>query len=455
MVKTVVYLETWVNQNVLNFRKLWAIALFIKIAIATWLPLSNDEAYYWVWGQHPQLSYFDHPPMVGWLFSLGSFTDFWGSSVRIPGVIVGHLTLLIWYKILKPYLSEKELTFWLGFILLTPFFGLGSVIITPDIPLMFFWTLAIYFLIKLLDKKSLSTYALFGATLGLGFCSKYHMVLFVPFAWIWLISSGKWREINYKYLPVAVVVGILFCAPVLIWNMRNDWASFAFQLSHGLKGKAWRPTYPLEYLLGQVGLLFPFVIYLAMRRREPKQLQLLHAFAWLPLLFFLVTSFKARVEGNWPIIAHSSVFTLAFLNRGSKLIKTSMIIWGTLAVLIFSQIAFEWLPLNPKQTKAIEFTEFNKADEATRHLSPLYTGGYQPAAVLSFKQRRDIHKIAGMNRKDFYDFLPDSTPHEQMFYVVTDFWQEYPAWFEARGCQKEELQVLSDTLRLYRVTCHA
>ena len=22
-----------------------------------------DEAYYWMWGQHPALSYFDHPPL--------------------------------------------------------------------------------------------------------------------------------------------------------------------------------------------------------------------------------------------------------------------------------------------------------------------------------------------------------------------------------------------------------
>ncbi len=437
------------------FISLWLIALIIKIALATLLPLSNDEAYYWVWGQHPQLSYFDHPPMVGWLFTLGNLTDFFGSAVRIPGVLLGHMTLLIWHKILRPFLIDKELTFWLAFILLTPFFGLGSIIITPDLPLMFFWTLAIYLLQKLLKEKSAFSYFIFGATLGLGFCAKYHMVLFVPIAWVWLIGSGRWREINFKYLAVAVIAGLVFCAPVWVWNMQHEWVSFRFQLEHGLKGKIWKPTYPIEYLGGQIGLLFPLVIYLALRKREPAELRYLHAFAWLPILFFLFTSFKARVEGNWPIIAHSSVYALAFLNRGSKLLKATMVIWALLLTVVLSHVAYPWIPLNPKQNKVTEFSEFNKADERTKNLSPLYAGGYQVASVLSFKQRRDIHKIAGMNRKDFYDFREESYPKETMFYVVTDFWQEYPSWFTERECQKEELETLSDTLRLYRVTCRA
>src|SRR6218665_3668842 len=27
----------------------------------------GDEAYYWMWGQHLSWSYFDHPPLNGWL----------------------------------------------------------------------------------------------------------------------------------------------------------------------------------------------------------------------------------------------------------------------------------------------------------------------------------------------------------------------------------------------------
>lgn len=42
--------------------KIWFLLLFIKILISQFLPFYSDEAYYWVWGQNPRLSYFDHPP---------------------------------------------------------------------------------------------------------------------------------------------------------------------------------------------------------------------------------------------------------------------------------------------------------------------------------------------------------------------------------------------------------
>lgn len=32
--------------------------------------LVSDEAYYWMWGQHPALSYFDHPGLNAWLIGI-------------------------------------------------------------------------------------------------------------------------------------------------------------------------------------------------------------------------------------------------------------------------------------------------------------------------------------------------------------------------------------------------
>jgi 4-amino-4-deoxy-L-arabinose transferase-like glycosyltransferase len=58
-----------------GFSEVWSLSLAIKIVLAILIPLSLDESYYWVWGQNPQLSYYDHPPMVGWLFFLGRGFD--------------------------------------------------------------------------------------------------------------------------------------------------------------------------------------------------------------------------------------------------------------------------------------------------------------------------------------------------------------------------------------------
>ena len=48
-------------------RWLIAAALVLHIALAVALGLSVDEAHYLLYAAHPALSYFDHPPLVGWL----------------------------------------------------------------------------------------------------------------------------------------------------------------------------------------------------------------------------------------------------------------------------------------------------------------------------------------------------------------------------------------------------
>ena len=43
----------------------------VHALVAALMPLSEDEAYYRLWGLAPALSYLDHPPMVGWMIAAG------------------------------------------------------------------------------------------------------------------------------------------------------------------------------------------------------------------------------------------------------------------------------------------------------------------------------------------------------------------------------------------------
>ena len=49
---------------------------FIRLFAAGSLELGNDEAYYWLYGQHLQWNYFDHPPMVAVFIRLFTFNLF-------------------------------------------------------------------------------------------------------------------------------------------------------------------------------------------------------------------------------------------------------------------------------------------------------------------------------------------------------------------------------------------
>lgn len=427
----------------------WWIALAIKIVIAIWLPFANDESYYWVWGHHPQLSYFDHPAMVGWLFYLGTFLENIGNAARLPGVLLAHLTLAIWIEIAKPYLDEKRLTGLLVFLAFSPFLGLGSLILTPDIPLLFFWSASLLVFRRALESKSTKDYALLGALLGLGFCSKYLIVLFVPCALLYLLFDKKWRDVEPAKVLMTILLGLLFCAPVLIWNQHHDWVSFRFQLDHGLASEKRNPFWPLEYLSSQLGILFPVAAYFALKRKGPT---LLKVFGWLPLAFFLYTSFRARVEGNWPAMGHPALLALAFINApDSKALKAQTALWIAATVLIFAQIVHPWIPVEPRKLKTYEFTHYDVFLPIAETRTDLYMGSYQAAAALSYKTRRQIYKLAGMNRRDFYDFTSQSRPTGDSFVVGAERWQGLPPWVTEAGYVAVGESPVNDEFKLIEV----
>ena len=56
--------------------------------MAARLPLSADEAYYWLWSKHLAAGYYDHPPLVAFVIRMGTWL--FGDSefgVRFGGVI--------------------------------------------------------------------------------------------------------------------------------------------------------------------------------------------------------------------------------------------------------------------------------------------------------------------------------------------------------------------------------
>ena len=47
-----------------------AILIALKLYFDIVTPPIGDEAYYWMWGQKLDWSYFDHPPLHAWLLRL-------------------------------------------------------------------------------------------------------------------------------------------------------------------------------------------------------------------------------------------------------------------------------------------------------------------------------------------------------------------------------------------------
>jgi hypothetical protein len=294
----------------------------------------------------------------------------------------------------------------------------------------------------------------------LGFSSKYMIVIFVPTALLWILMSRQWKRIDWRWMPLLILSGAIMSLPVFIWNMQHDWASFRFQLGHGLQSEAWDWTWPLEYLVGQILILFPTTIWCVLRQRKGqrggKAPGFLLYFALAPLLFFFLTSFRAHVEANWPIMAHPAFLTLAFFAfTGSRLRKATLAIWILAHVLVFTEVIHHWLPVDPTQLKTYEFVHFDgflpRASESVSGGSDVYLGSYQAASFVSYKLRRQIYKLDGTNRKDFYDFVPESHPKHDRFLFGCETLQGLPEWAIKAGYHEVKSTKISDEFRWVEV----
>lgn len=430
-----------------KIKVIWWVSLVIKIILAISLPFSQDESYYWVWSKNLQLSYFDHPPMVAWLLWLGNIFEPFLNAVRIPSVIVGHITILVWINILLKFVSEEKIIFWVFLVLFSPLLGIGSIIVTPDVPLLFFLSLSLLFALKVFENHKLSNYFFLGISLGLGFISKYHIVLFVPLLLINLFVNMNYKKIRIKGIMITIAAGLISSLPVLIWNYQNNFRSFSFQLEHGLAQKNWEPFWTYSYLIGQFIIIFPTILYLSIKRGYKKSESLIFFSAWFPLVFFLVSSFKGPVEPNWAIMSLAPLFALAIFNSQKNLyFYINYIFWGLLNIFVVTQVYFPIFNNVPEKLNETRY--FDEIKPILMEYSPIYFGSYQMASKIWYETKVPTKKLLNINRSDFFDELYPNIPTENSFYIIKETWVPMPDWLNINDYKLIKIKNIGEKFEL-------
>ncbi|MEO0987661.1 MAG: glycosyltransferase family 39 protein [Cyanobacteria bacterium J06639_14] len=216
-----------------------------------------DEAYYWLWGQHLDWSYFDHPPFHAWI--QGLFTKVLGRShfvLRLPTVISSGLLLWLYSKICgRLYGRQANHAFWLTLLLLltSPLLFLFLAMAWHDHWLIVFGLAASFCLIRFLSGDRLEDYPwLYGAgiLIGLAALCKY-VALFLGLGFLAAIGSeARWRSLlKNGHLYGAIALALLVTTPIFWWNAQHDFASFQFYLGRSVQAES--PT-PIQWF-GPIG----------------------------------------------------------------------------------------------------------------------------------------------------------------------------------------------------------
>ncbi len=298
------------------------------------VPLSGDEAYHWEWSRHLAFSYYDHPGLTAWV--IWAFTRVFGhtlTGVRIGALLSTTLILAVIYFLAKDiYKSPRAGFFASAIAAFTGIFTAGSLMMTTDPPYAAFWSLAVLFMYLAVFRKRPGFFYLAGIAFGLSMLGKFLGLLLVPCIFFFLAFSPAHRYWLFRKEPyIACILGLLMLAPVFYWNAKNDWATFAFNLSIRHEDAGPHLLYLLEYIGGQLIIISPLIfiplVYISFRawgsrRSEEKSTNLfLLSFTAVPLVAFGLVSIFERAGAHWPAAAYVTgvpLFTGWLLNTGKR-----------------------------------------------------------------------------------------------------------------------------------------
>lgn len=282
----------------------------IHLLIGGFIPLSTDEAHYALYGYYPALSYFDHPPLVGWLQAVAQVISEQEWALRLfPVLIHAAVSILLyrfsnrWYESNAPRVGLLAVALYYTTII-GQIMGMGLM---PDGPLILFALLTVNTTYELLKKDNWKYWLQLGLWLGLAGISKYTAItLAFSFVLVFLLQGQRQRLFSVKAI-IAALLAMIMISPVLLWNYQHDWLSFHYQIDHGISNDDWQLIKALTYQAVLIASYGPFVYFMglfaiwAALRQRMVITNVLLIFALPVLLLFSYAAGKGQSFPHWTI----------------------------------------------------------------------------------------------------------------------------------------------------------
>jgi hypothetical protein len=388
--------------------------------------LLDDEAYYWVYSKFLDWGYFDHPPMTAVLIKMGYaiFQNEFG--VRLFFLLLNVLSLLVIEKLI----DKKNSFLFYAIILSLAVLQISGFVAVPDTPLIFFTALFFWCYKKFLQQPSLLNSFLLGLVIAALLYSKYHAVLIVFFV---LLSNLKLFSRYQTYL--AGLVALAFFAPHLWWQYQHDWISFRYHLFES-NVNPYKFSFTLEYIVGQILLAGPIAgiillpaaflyrtktVFEKTRPDEPpwetsikesigRGLKFTLAGIYI---FFLLSSFRGKVEANWtsPAIVPLIILSHNFLTEKYTWQKWLFrLLPITMVLVLFARIVMiiDILPSKELKKRYHAWRSWPKLmKETTNGLPVVFENSYQRASKYWFYSGQMTYSLNWYReRRNNYNFWP-------------------------------------------------
>jgi 4-amino-4-deoxy-L-arabinose transferase-like glycosyltransferase len=429
-----------------------------RLAIIGHVELETDEAYYFMWSERLDLSYFSKGPGVALAIKAGTAlfgpTEF-GIRFLSPLLALGTSLLLFFFT---RRLYGGAIAVWTVLTVnLIPIFSVGGLLMTIDPLSIFFWTAALFaFWMALERAPAWSLYwPLTGLLIGCGFLCKYtNAMQLISILLVLGINTKLRREFRAPGL-YTLLAGFLICTtPVIVWNARHEWITVAHLQARGGLDSAFaiRPLAFLEFLGAHFGVYSPLIfaaLVIALwwargwaNRFKPRFLLMFS----LPLLvLYFMLALKQAGEPNWTAPAFVSLGVLAVAlwqeaaqqqvwARRFAIAALALGAYMSVTIVNTDMVRASFIPwpyradpstrLRGWRTTA-EVVETARAAFESAQGAPAFmiANKYQTAAELAFYMQEK--RIEGPAHPPVY--IPESQGIENQF----SFWRRYDEFLEA------------------------
>jgi len=384
---------------------LLGVSVLIKMVMALILPITGDEAYFIVWGNHLDYGYYDHPPMVGWwLAALLQVSDhpLW---LRLPNILVTTFIGWMLFRIVLPR-GETNAVIAAGLYWLTPI-HLLLPLITTDVPLILFAFLSGLFFYKAQRRDGRVWYLVSGLMLGLAFYSKFFACMLGIAYVIYIIVFVRRGFKPYVGIGLIVLGTLPFIGLNLYWNYQHCWDNYLFNLINRTSDFDFSLLGLGKYLLLLTYLITPPIAFYLLRK-PAKVLETLRngglgvflALFAIPIILFVGLSFGKSIGLHWLLSFYPFlIIAVVMLLHFGQLRVCFYFMWGfsLLHILAFA-IFYSFLPDlfldNEKRYQKIVMAmygeELVQLIDSQRYDFVVATPSYSESAILAYHLKEDV-----------------------------------------------------------------
>jgi 4-amino-4-deoxy-L-arabinose transferase-like glycosyltransferase len=371
--------------------------------------LYADETQYWIWSRALDWGYFSKPPLIAWI--IAATTAMFGDSdfaVRLAAPILHTVTAaflgLAAARLLGGRAGAATAIAWLTL----PSVWLSASIISTDAPLLVFWSIGLYALVRLREGAGLAFALLLGAAAGLAFLAKYAAIYFLVGAGCALLVDGPARRALLG--AKGATAGLVFLAIIaanIAWNAANSFAT----VSHTAANANWgadlfNPGEALRFVISQLGVFGPaffialvLAVVLALRAGrgadDNRPFLMLALFSAPAILVVAGQAFISRAHANWAASAYAAglILVVALLMEGARWRRGVLI--GSIALHSIAGLVFIALAASPALTEQAGLSNAFKRvrgwEETARQVET--AAAETGAAAIAFDNRNDFHQM--------------------------------------------------------------